>query len=154
MVDIEEKLKKLNIILPEPAKPIAAYIPALISGNSLFVSGQLPIKEGKLIYKGKIGRDLTLEQGYEAARLCAINILSAAKSAIGNLNHIKKVVRIAGYINCTEDFTAHSKVLNGTSNFLVSIFGDSGKHIRIAIGVCSLPLGSPVEVEAMFEIEK
>ncbi|MGQ4913564.1 MAG: RidA family protein [Candidatus Asgardarchaeia archaeon] len=154
MVNIEKRLEELGIELPEAPRPIAAYIPALLSTKYLFVSGQIPIKDGKLMYKGKLGKDLTVEEGYEAAKICAINILSAAKSVIGDLNNIIKVVRIAGYVNSTDSFEEHSKVVNGASDLLVEVFKDSGKHVRIAVGVNSLPLGAPVEIEAVFEIEK
>jgi len=154
MVNIEKRLEELGIELPETPRPIAAYIPALLSTKYLFVSGQIPIRDGKLIYKGKLGKDLTVEEGYEAAKICAINILSAAKSVIGDLNNIIKVVRIAGYVNSTDSFEEHSKVVNGASDLLVEVFKESGKHVRIAVGVNSLPLGAPVEIEAVFEIEK
>jgi len=154
MVNIEKRLEELGIELPETPRPIAAYIPALLSTKYLFVSGQIPIRDGKLMYKGKLGKDLTVEEGYEAAKICAINILSAAKSVIGDLNNIIKVVRIAGYVNSTDSFEEHSKVVNGASDLLVEVFKESGKHVRIAVGVNSLPLGAPVEIEAVFEIEK
>ena len=147
----EENLKKLNIELPQAPDPVGSYVAAKIVGNLIFVSGQLPLKSGKLI-KGKVGKELNLEQAQEAAKLCAINILAQAKKISGNLNKIKGCIKITGYVNSIDTFTDQPKVINGASDLISSIFGDKGKHTRAAVSVNSLPLGASVEIEGIFEI--
>ena len=149
---VEEKLKELGLNLPEPATPVASYIPCIKTGSLIFVSGQLPFKEGKLLYKGKVGKDITVEEGKLAAELCVLNALAVVKKEIGTLDKIKKIIRVSGFVNCTEDFESQPQVINGASDLLVNLFGDKGKHTRIAIGVNSLPLGSSVEIDFIFEI--
>jgi len=144
---IEEKVKQMGITIPEAAKPLAAYIPALQIGSLVMTSGQVPIAEGKIKFSGKIGKDLSEEQGREAAKLCAINCLSAIKSIIGNLDRIKRVVKLTVFVNSADGFTAQPKIANGASEFIVEIFGDTGKHVRSAVGISELPLNSAVEVE-------
>ncbi|MHA1595549.1 MAG: RidA family protein [Candidatus Baldrarchaeia archaeon] len=149
----EEKLAKLGIRLPEPPKPVAAYVPAVRVGNLIFVSGQIPMEQGELKFKGKVGKDLNVEQGYEAARLCAINALSIIKGLVGSLNKVKRVVRVTGYVNSADGFSEQHKVLNGASEFLREIFGEKGLHSRVAVGVSGLPLDAAVEVEMIVEVE-
>ena len=148
----EKKLKELGIILPEPVKPVGAYIPALKVGNLLFLSGILPFKDGKLLKKGKVGKDLSIEEASEEAVKVVLNALAILKDCLGSLDKIKQCVKITGYIASLADFTEQPKVLNPASEFLVKIFGEKGKHCRVAVGVCSLPLDSPVEMDFLFEI--
>ena len=150
---ISDNLKKLNIELPNAPEPVGAYVAFKKINNLLYISGQLPIKlDGKII-KGKIGKDLTLEDGQKASRLCAINILAQAKKAMnGDLNKIKNCIKITGYVNSTEDFIDQPKVINPASETLSSVFGNNGKHARAAVSASSLPLGAAVEIDAIFEI--
>ena len=150
---IENKLSEKNIKLPTAAMPVANYLPYNISGNILYISGQLPLKDGGLI-KGKLGVDLSLTEGEKAAELCAINILAQAKLALdGDLSRIKKLIKMGGFVACSSDFYDHPAVINGASNFMGDILGDVGKHARFAVGVASLPLNVAVEIDAIFEIE-
>ena len=148
----EEKIKQMGITIPEVVKPLAAYIPATQVGNLVMTSGQVPISEGKVKYIGKVGSDLSEEEGKEAAKLCAINCLSAIKSVIGNLDKIKRIVKLTVFVSSAEGFTAQPKVANGASEFIVEVFGDSGKHVRSAVGVSELPLNSAVEIEMIVEV--
>jgi len=150
---IEEKLKKLNIEIPIPPDPVGAYVAFKKIGNLLFISGQLPISpDGKMI-KGKIGKDLKLEDGQKASKLCVINILAQVKKALnGKLDEVKSCIKITGFVNSTEDFTDQPKVINPASETLSTLFGDSGKHTRAAVSTNSLPLGAAVEIDAIFEI--
>jgi enamine deaminase RidA (YjgF/YER057c/UK114 family) len=148
----EEKIKQMGISIPEVVKPLAAYIPALQVGNLVMTSGQVPISAGTLKYMGKVGKDLSEDQGKEAAKLCALNCLSAIKSVIGNLDIIKRVVKLTVFVNSAEGFTAQPKVANGASEFIGEIFGEAGKHVRSAVGVSELPLDSAVEIEMMVEV--
>ncbi len=149
---IEEKIKQIGIILPEAPKPLASYIPAIQSGNFVMTSGQIPIAGGSVKFVGKVGKDLSEEQGKEAAKLCAINCLSAIKSIIGNLDRIKRIVKLTVFVNSAEGFSAQPKVANGASDLIVEIFGDAGKHVRSAVGVSELPLNSAVEIEMIAEV--
>lgn len=149
---LEEKIKQLGITLPEAAKPLAAYIPALQLGNLVMTSGQVPIVKGEIKFSGKVGKEISEEQGREAAKLCAINCLSAIKSVIGNLDRIKRIVKLTVFINSADGFTAQPKVANGASEFIVEIFGEAGKHVRSAVGVNELPLNSAVEIEMIAEL--
>ena len=150
---ISENLKKLNINIPNAPAPVGAYVAYKIIGNLLYISGQLPIgMDGKII-KGTIGKNLSLEDGQKAAKLCAINILSQAKKAMdGDLNKIKNCIKITGFVNSTDDFTDQPKVINPASETLLGVFGDKGKHARAAISCNSLPLGAAVEIDAIFEV--
>jgi enamine deaminase RidA (YjgF/YER057c/UK114 family) len=150
---IEEKIKQMGVTIPEAAKPLAAYIPALQAGNMIMTSGQVPIENGQIKFAGKIGKDLSEEQGREAAKLCAINCLSAIKSIIGNLDKIKRIVKLTVFVNSADGFTAQPKIANGASEFIVEIFGDIGKHVRNAVGVSELPLNSAVEVEMIVMVD-
>lgn len=149
----EEKIKHLGITIPEPVKPLAAYIPAMQVGNLVMTSGQVPISAGVVKYQGKVGRDLSEEEGKEAAKLCAINCLSAVKSVIGNLDKIKRVLKLTVFIASAEGFTAQPKVANGASELIGEIFGEAGKHVRSAVGVSELPLNSAVEIEMIVEVK-
>ncbi len=148
---IEKKLEELRIILPSPSKSLGSYVPVVKAGSFVFLSGVVPVKDGNIV-KGKFGADLNVENGKEIAELCALQIILNLKSAINDLDRVKQIVRIEGFVNSTDDFTEQSKVLNAVSDLLVKIFGEKGKHSRIAIGVNSLPLGAAIEVSAIFEI--
>ena len=152
-MNIEKKLKELNIELPNAPDPVGAYVAFKKVNNLLFISGQLPISnDGKMI-KGQIGKDLTLEDGLQASKLCVINILAQAKKALnGDLNNIKNCVKITGFVNSTDDFKNQPKVINPASETLSAVFGDKGKHARVAISANSLPLDAAVEIDAIFEI--
>jgi len=150
---ISDKLKELNIDLPDAPDPVGAYVAFKKIGNFLYISGQLPISsEGKMI-KGKIGKDLTLEDGQKASRLCILNILAQTKKALnGNLDKVKNCIKITGYVNSTDTFMDQPKVINPASETLSSVFGEKGKHTRAAISSNSLPLGASVEIDAIFEV--
>jgi len=152
-MNIENKLKELNIELPNAPDPVGAYVAFKKINNLLFISGQLPIsKDGKII-KGKIGKDLTLEEGQKASKLCVINIFAQVKKALkGDLNKVKNCVKITGFVNSTDDFKDQPKVINPASETLSTVLGDNGKHARAAISANSLPLGAAVEIDAIFEI--
>jgi enamine deaminase RidA (YjgF/YER057c/UK114 family) len=152
-VSIKEKLSELGLSLPTAAAPVAAYVPAVKSGNLVFTAGQLPVADGKLLKEGKVGRDVTAEDAKELAQICALNAL-AAISLVANLDQIERVVRVGGFVNCAPGFTAIPGVINGTSEFLIKIFGDvKGKHARTAVGVAELPLNAPVEVEVIVQLK-
>lgn len=149
----QENLKKLNIILPPAPNPVGAYLAHRTSKNLVFISGQISLKSNGELIKGKIGKDLTLEQGREAAEVCAINILSQIQEACnGDLNKIKTCIKITGFVNSSDDFIDQPKVINAASELLVKIFDEKGKHSRAAVSVNSLPLGAAVEIEAIFEV--
>ena len=148
----EEKLKELGIELPVTPSPIGSYIPALRTGNLVFLSGILPLRQGKLIRQGKVGKDLSLDEAREEARTTAINALAALKAHLGNLDKVKRCVKIAGYVASSPDFTEQPKVLNAASDLLFEIFGERGRHARSSVGVNVLPLNSPVEIEFIFEV--
>lgn len=148
---IDEKLKSLGITLPVPPKPAGSYIPVVISGNLAFVSGQIPMQDGKVAFTGKVLSDITLEDAQNAARICAINILAQLKASLGSLDRISKIVRVSGFVNSTSDFTEHPKIINAASDLFFEIFGEKGKHSRIAVGVSSLPLNSTVEIDMIVE---
>jgi len=149
----EENIKKLNIELPPAPNPVGAYVAYKKIGNLVFISGQISLRSNGELIKGKIGSDLTLEQGNEAAQICAINIIAQIKKACdGDLNNVKNCIKITGYVNSNDNFIDQPKVINGASDLLVKIFGENGKHSRAAISVSSLPLGASVEIDAIFEI--
>lgn len=150
--EIEQRLQKLGIELPKPAAPVANYVGAVVAGNLLVISGQIPIGPDGMVFKGKLGVEISEAQGKEAAKLCAINILAQAKAALGDLSRIKRCIRLGGFVNATSDYQAIAQVLNGASDLMVAALGDAGRHARYAVGVLQLPLDAPVEVEAMFEI--
>ncbi len=144
---LSERLKSLGITLPATPKPIAAYVPAVVADNFVFTSGQLPIVNGQLQYRGKLGSEITKEQGYEAAKICALNALSAIASVIGDLDRVSKAVKVVGYVASAPGFTEQPAVVNGASDLLRQLFGENGAHARSAVGVAELPLGAPVEIE-------
>jgi len=150
---ISEKLKKLNIVVPDAPNPVGAYVAFKKIGNLLFISGQLPFSADGNLIKGKIGKDLTLEDGQKASRLCAINILAQTKKAVnGDLTKVKNCIKITGFVNSSDDFIDQPKVINPASEILSSVFDEKGKHTRVAVSTNSLPLGAAVEVDAIFEI--
>ena len=150
---IEENIKKLNIVLPDAPEPVGSYVATKITGKYLYISGQVSINEKGEFIKGKIGKELDLKAGYEAAKRCAINIVAQAKKACGNdLSKIKSCIKLTGYVNSTDNFTDQPKIINGASDMISSIFGEIGKHTRAAVSANSLPLGVAVEVDAIFEL--
>ncbi|RWO02213.1 RidA family protein [Mesorhizobium sp.] len=150
---IEKRLSDLGVTLPVAAAPAANYVPYCRSGNLLFIAGQLPLKQGKLQANGLLGRDVDIAIGQEAAKYCAINILAQAKAALGDLEKIRRVVKIIVFVASTPDFFEQHLVANGASDLLVAVLGDPGKHARAAVGAASLPLNAAVEIEAIFEVE-
>jgi len=147
----EDKLESLGITLPEPAKAVANYVPFVISGNMLFVSGQISMGSDGLV-KGCLGKNMTTEDGQAAARLCGINLLAQCKAAVGDLSKIKRVVKLGGFVNATPDFIEVPQVINGCSDLMVEVLGDAGRHARSAVACPTLPLGVAVEVDGVFEI--
>lgn len=151
--DPETKLKELKIELPAIGQPIANYVHVVRSGNLLFLAGKGPSDAKGNFTTGKVGKDLTIEQGQEAARLTAINQIAVLKAELGDLKKVKRIVKVLGMVNCETDFKDHPKVINGFSNLVVAIFGEKGRHARSAVGMCSLPLNMAVEIELIVEIE-
>ena len=150
----DDKIKELNIILPEAKAPVGNYVAAKPSGNLLFISGQISIDDKGQLIKGKVGKDLNTEDGYNAAKRCALSIVAQVKKACGDdLSKVKSCVKLTGFVNSTEDFTEQPKVINGASDLIASIFGESGMHTRAAVSTNSLPLGVSVEVDAIFELK-
>jgi len=148
---IEEKLKESGITLPIPPNPAGSYVPVVTTGNLAYVSGQIPVKDGKIVFSGKVPVEQSIESAQEAAKLCMINCLSQLNSHLGTLEGITKIIKISGFINSSSDFTEHPKIINAASDLLVEIFGDMAKHSRIAVGVASLPLNSTVEIDMVVE---
>jgi len=151
-MDIESKLKDLGIVIPEIAKPLAAYVPGLIAGDFVYISGQLPAKDGKILYSGSIGQDLSIAEGKTASRLAVVNCLAVLKSCLDSWSSLLRIVKITGYIQCEKDFHDQAMVLNGASELLEQIFGERGKHARAAVGVHALPLNAACEVEMIAQI--
>jgi len=151
--DVEAKLKELGIKLPTPAKPIANYVGSVRTGNLVFLAGAGPRKEDGTYLAGRLGQDTSIEQGYQAARLVGINQLAALKAEVGDLNKVKRIVKVLGMVNSTPTFTEQPKVVNGFSDLMVEVFGDRGKHARSAVGMAALPMNIPVEVEMIVEVE-
>ena len=150
----EDKLKELGLTVPDVAKPVAAYVPAVRSGDYVYTSGQIPLVKGEVKYKGKLGQELSIEDGYEAAKICALNCLAAVKSVAGSLDNIDKVIKVVGFVNSTDSFTDQPKVVNGASELIGNVFGSAGEHARSAVGVAQLPLGVAVEVEMIVKLKK
>ena len=150
---IEEKIKKLGFEIPETPQPLAAYTPALQVGDMVYTSGQVPIENGELKYAGKIGFDLTVEEGQKAAEICALNGLSAIKGVIKDLDKIEKIIKVTVFVNSADGFTDQPKVANGASELLGNIFGDAGRHVRSAVGVNELPIDSAVEIEMIVKVK-
>jgi enamine deaminase RidA (YjgF/YER057c/UK114 family) len=151
-MEIEKRLKELNIELPLCPSPAAVYVPAVLVDNIVYVAGQTPKDGDKLLYKGKVGRDLSVEDGYSAAKICALRCISAVKEMAGNLDRVERIIKLTGYVNSCEDFTKQSIVINGASELLESIFGEKGKHVRVAVGCNSLPGDASVEIEMAVKI--
>jgi enamine deaminase RidA (YjgF/YER057c/UK114 family) len=150
---IEDSLKEKNLILPEVPKPLAAYIPAKQTGKLVFTAGQLPMVNGELISKGLLGQDVEIDEANKAARICTLNALAAIKGVIGDLDRIKQIVRVVGYVASVPTFTQQPAVVNGASELLLEIFGENGKHARSAVGMAVLPLNASVEIELTVEVE-
>jgi len=152
-VSVETRLTELGLELPEVATPAGSYVPAVISGNLVFTAGQIPLVDGTLMAEGRLGAEISPEQGKEIAQRCALNAIAAVKSVLGDLGRVKRVVKVVGFVASTPDFTAQPSVVNGASELLQAAFGDAGVHARSAVGVAVLPLNSPVEVELIVEFE-
>ncbi len=153
-MSIKTKVEALGYELPGAAAPAANYVPYVISGSQIFVAGQIPFLNGEKMHMGRLGENLSIEQGIEAARACALNILAQANEAVeGDWSRIVKLVKLGAFVNCTPDFYDHPKVVNGASDLMVEVMGDAGKHARFAVGAPSLPLGVAVEIDAIFEIK-
>ena len=153
---VEQKLAEMGLSLPPTPTPVANYVPAVQVGNLLFVSGHGPgvLKNGKIEYiRGKLGRDLAVEQGYDAAKQVMLNILQSIKGVIGDLDKVRRIVKVLGFVNCTEDFPDQPKVINGASDLLVALYGERGRHARSAVGMQQLPFGIAVEIEMVVEVE-
>ena len=151
MSAIEDRLKELGLQLPTLTKPVAAYVPAIVTGNLVFTAGQLPFVDGKLEATGKVGAEVTAEDAAKLARTCVLNALAAASSVIGSLDRVTRIVKVVGFVASTPDFTGQPAVVNGASELLGEVFGEPGQHARSAVGVAALPLDAPVEVELILE---
>jgi enamine deaminase RidA (YjgF/YER057c/UK114 family) len=147
---IEEKLSALGISLPIPPDPAGSYVPVVVSGNLAFVAGQIPAQGNHIKFRGKV---VSIETGQQAARLCTINALAQLRSSLGSLDRVKQVIKLTGFVNCDPSFTDHPKVINGASDLLVQLFGEKGKHARVAVGVSSLPFDSAVEIDLIIELD-
>ncbi len=150
---VDARLKELGITIPEAAAPAANYVPYTVSGNQVFVSGQVPFVDGKIQYQGKVGEDFTTDEAAECARVCAMNILAQVKAACdGDLDRVVRCVKLGGFVNCIDGFAEQPKVINGASDLMVEVLGDKGRHARFAVGTNALPLNVAVEIDAIFEI--
>lgn len=153
MSTIETRLKTLGIVLPTAPGAVANYVPYIQTGNLLMVSGQLPMVRGELAFEGKVGAELSVAEAVDAAGICAINLLAQAKAATDDLDRIARVVRLGGFVNCVDTFEEQPAVINRASELMVEVFGEKGRHARFAVGVNALPMGAPVEIEAIFELD-
>jgi enamine deaminase RidA (YjgF/YER057c/UK114 family) len=154
MGNIDKRLQELGISVPEPAAPVANYVGWVRTGNLVYTSGQVPLKDGQVHFQGKVGGDLDVAQAVEAAQMCAINVISQVKGALdGDLDRVRRVLKLAVFVNATPEFTGHPEVANGASDLMVKVFGDKGRHARFAVGSGSLPRNVAVEVEGIFEVE-
>lgn len=149
----EAKIKELGLAVPEAPKPVAVYAPGVQVGNFIYTSGQIPLVNGELKFKGKVGKELTMEEGYEAAKICALNCLGVAKSLLGSLDRIERIVKVTGFVNSAPGFTSQPKVIDGASELLGEIFGEKGRHARSAVGVAELPVDAAVEVEMIIQVK-
>ncbi len=149
----EDRLRELGLSLPEPPKPVAAYIPAKRAGSLVYVSGQIPIRAGALIATGKVPTEVGLAQAVECARQCALNGMAVLRAEVGELSRVKSVVRLGGFVSCGPEFWDQPEIINGASELMVKVFGDAGRHARAAVGAPSLPLNAPVEIEFVFEVD-
>lgn len=151
---IDARLTELGISLPQAAAPAANYVPYVVSGNLVHVSGQVTVKDGALVHIGKVGVEIDVDEAYQAAKLCGLNLIAQAKAACGgDLDRISRVVKLGGFVNCLADFTDHPKVINGASDLMAEVFGDAGHHARFAVGAASLPFNVAVEIDGLFEIK-
>lgn len=153
-MSISARLQELGLVLPEPPQAVAAYIPALITGNLCFTAGQLPLKDGQLVAQGRVGAEVSPEEAYQAARQSALNAISVAAQAAGGVDRLKRVVKVVGFVQSDDAFHGQPGVINGASELFQSIFGEFGRHARSAVGTNALPLNAAVEVEAVFEVEE
>jgi enamine deaminase RidA (YjgF/YER057c/UK114 family) len=151
-MSVTKKLEEMGVILPEPLAPVAAYVPSVRSGDLVFVSGQVPFVAGELATKGRLGDEVDLETGRAAARAAVINCLAVLAGEV-DLDRVRRIVKLTGYVACASDFEDQARVINGASEFILSVFGDAGRHARAAVGVAALPLGAPVEVELIAEVD-
>ena len=150
----EENIKNLGLNIPELPKALANYVPFKIVGKTMYISGQAPVRNGEMIFKGKVGSDITIEEGIEAAKLCVINIIAAVKTGLeGDWSKLECFVKLTGFVNCQDSFTDQPKIINGASDMLVEIFGDQGRHTRVAVGSNALPLGISVEIDAIIQLK-
>ena len=153
-MSVDAKLKELGIELPVPVAPVANYVPFVITGNLVSVSGQIPMQDGKLAFEGKVEDGVSIEDAKAAARLCGINIISQLKAACdGDLNRVKRIVKLGAFVNCKDSFAGQPQIINAASDLMVDVFGDKGRHSRSAVGTNALPLNVPVEIDALVEIE-
>jgi enamine deaminase RidA (YjgF/YER057c/UK114 family) len=152
-VGAEDRVTELGLEIPSPAAPVASYVPVVVSGGLAFVSGQVAMESGRLLFEGRVGAELTVEEGSDAARRCALQVLAALRAELGSLDRVRRIVRVGVFVASAPGFTEQPKVANGASDLLGDVFGQAGRHARAAVGVAELPLGAPVEVEAIAEIE-
>ena len=152
MENIAQRLSQLGIKLPNTAVPAGSYVPYVLEKNLLWISGQVPFWNGKVKYRGKVGSEVSLDDAIMAARLCGLNILAQIKTALGDLNRVEQMIKLSGFVNSSSDFTDHPKVINGASDLMVDVFGELGRHTRVAIGASSLPLNSTTEVDALLRV--
>jgi enamine deaminase RidA (YjgF/YER057c/UK114 family) len=148
----DARLRKLGIDLPAPPQPMGSYVTAVRSGNLLFLAGHGPLRDGQVAFRGRVGAELSLEEGQQAARLTGLNLLASTRAALGSLDRVRRVVKVLGLVSCAESFTDQPRVINGFSDLMAEVFGDAGRHARSAIGVGSLPFGIPVEIEMVVEV--
>lgn len=148
----EQAVASLGITLPTPPAPAGSYVPVVVTGNLVFVAGQIPVEAGQIKFRGKVGKDVPIEAGQQAARLCTVNALAQLRAALDSLDRIKRIIKVTGFVNCEPSFADQPKVINGASDLLVQVFGEKGRHARAAVGVSSLPMESAVEVEFIVEI--
>ncbi len=153
-MNVSTRMNELGIELSDAPTPVGAYVSYVISQSLMFISGQIPLKDGKLLYMGKVSHVIDVAQAQECARVCFLNAMAQAKAALGDLEHVERIVRISGYVASSEGFTDQALVLNGASNLAIDIFGEKGRHARTAVGVAELPLGAPVELEVILEISR
>ncbi len=152
-MSFEDRLQELGVTLPATPKPGGNYVPAMIDGDKLFTAGMVCIKEGRITHAGKLGREFTIDEGYEAARICGLNLLAAIKGAAGSLDAVDKFLTVTGFVNATPDFHQSPQVINGASDLIVEVFGEKGKHARAAVSVACLPSNSAVEVQAVVKLK-
>ncbi|MER3422178.1 MAG: hypothetical protein C4293_02030 [Nitrospiraceae bacterium] len=153
-MSFETRLAELGIVLPSLPKPVATYVPAAQVGDLLFLSGMIPFRDGKLAMEGKLGKDVTVEQGYEMARIALLNALSVVRHQVGTLDRVRRVARMVGYVASAEGFVQQPAVIDGASDLLVAVFGDAGQHARVALGAAELPLNAPVEIELIIQVSR